>query len=32
MDNDNNTDISSSTTEDETIKAIFYIFGELLII
>lgn len=32
MNNDNNTEISSSTTEGEIIKAIFYIFGELLII
>jgi len=32
MNNDNNTEISSSTTEGEIIKAVFYIFGELLII
>lgn len=32
MNNDNNPDISSSTTEGEIIKAVFYIFGELLII
>ncbi len=32
MNNDNNTDASPSTIEEETIKAVFYIFGELLII